>query len=52
VKNIAEKLFEKKVAFKLIVSKDFLFEWYGPGFALCQLLISTPIQARRAVSWD
>ncbi|KAI0251231.1 P-loop containing nucleoside triphosphate hydrolase protein [Lactifluus subvellereus] len=28
VKNIAEKLFEKKVKFKLIVSKDFLFEWH------------------------
>jgi hypothetical protein len=28
VKNIAEKLFKEKVAFKLIVSKDFLFEWY------------------------
>jgi hypothetical protein len=27
VKNIAEKLFEKKVNFKLIVSQEFLFEW-------------------------
>ncbi|KAH9976258.1 P-loop containing nucleoside triphosphate hydrolase protein [Lactifluus volemus] len=28
VKNIAEKLFQKGVKFKLIVSKDFLFEWH------------------------
>ncbi|KAI0251228.1 hypothetical protein BJV78DRAFT_1213514 [Lactifluus subvellereus] len=28
VKNIAEKLFKNKVTFKLIVSKDFLFEWH------------------------
>jgi regulator of nonsense transcripts 1 len=27
VKNIAEKLFEKEVDFRLIVSQEFLFEW-------------------------
>ncbi|KAI0002119.1 P-loop containing nucleoside triphosphate hydrolase protein, partial [Russula compacta] len=28
VKNIAETLFKKEVKFRLIVSKDFLFEWH------------------------
>jgi hypothetical protein len=27
VKNIAEKLFEKGVDFRLIVSQEFYFEW-------------------------
>lgn len=40
VKNIAEKLFAKKVDFKILVSKEFYVEWY---FEFCTPKASTHI---------
>jgi hypothetical protein len=51
VKNIAEKLFQKGVKFKLIVSKDFHFEWYVSIFMLLQSSVPTRTQARTPVRW-
>jgi superfamily II DNA or RNA helicase len=52
VKNIAEKLYKRGVDFRIIVSKEFHFEWCvtftsGPLF-----VESTLLQARALISYD